>query len=458
MRVAAPRILIAGTASGVGKTTLACGLLRLLDRRGLKVQAAKCGPDYLDPMMHTRVLGVPSRNLDLFFAGDDLVRELVAEGARSADLTVIEGAMGYYDGIAQSHDASAYDLARATKTPAVLVVDGRGRALSVAAEVAGFKHFREPSHVVGVILSRVSGGYYPTMKALVERETGVRVLGYVPELPGASLESRHLGLVAAGEVADLSQRVDLIADALEQTIDVNSLLALVHEAPDLVYQPRELPDRRSGAPTIAVAFDEAFNFYYEDTLALLERLGARLVRFSPLEDRHLPAGTCGLYLGGGYPELHAARLSANESLRREVREAIAAGMPTVAECGGFMYLHETLEDADGVSWPMVGAVSGASFGLGRLGRFGYVTLIARRDSLLADVGESLPAHEFHYWDSEQPGDAFFAQKPQSPRGWDCVVASPTLYAGYPHLYLAACPEAAKRFVDACASAEKVGCP
>lgn len=458
MRVAAPRILIAGTASGVGKTTLACGLLRLLDRRGLKVQAAKCGPDYLDPMMHTRVLGVPSRNLDLFFAGDDLVRELVAEGARSADLTVIEGAMGYYDGIAQGHDASAYDLARATQTPVVLVVDGRGRALSVAAEVAGFKHFREPSHVEGVILSRVSEDYYPTMKVLVERETGVQVLGYLPELAGASLKSRHLGLVAAGEVADLSQRVDLIADALEQSIDVNSLLALAHEAPDLVYQPRELPDRCSGAPTIAVAFDEAFNFYYEDTLALLERLGARLVRFSPLKDRHLPAGTCGLYLGGGYPELHAARLSANESLRREIREAIAAGMPTVAECGGFMYLHETLEDADGVSWPMVGAVSGASFGLGRLGRFGYVTLTARRDSLLADVGESLPAHEFHYWDSEQPGDAFFAQKPQSPRGWDCVVASPTLYAGYPHLYLAACPEAAKRFVDACASAEKVGCP
>jgi cobyrinic acid a,c-diamide synthase len=461
MQVAAPRILIAGTASGVGKTTLTCGLLRLLDRRGLKVQAAKCGPDYLDPMMHTRVLGVPSRNLDLFFAGEDLVRELVAEGARTADITVIEGAMGYYDGIAQGHDASAYDLARAAQMPAVLVVDGRGRALSVAAEVAGFKHFRDPSHVVGVILSRVSKGYYPTMKALVERETGVRVLGYVPELAGAGLMSRHLGLVAAGEVADLNQRVDLIADALEQTIDVDGLLALAHEAPDLVYQPRELPERCSGAPTIAVAFDEAFNFYYEDTLALLERLGAQLVRFSPLEDRHLPEGTSGLYLGGGYPELHAERLSANESLRVEIREAIAAGMPTVAECGGFMYLHESLEDADGASWPMVGAVPGRSFGLGRLGRFGYVTLTARRDSLLANAGESLPAHEFHYWDSDQPGDAFHAQKPQSLRGWDCVVATPTLHAGYPHLYLAACPEAARRFVVACAayaSVGKAGCP
>ncbi len=461
MQVAAPRILIAGTASGVGKTTLACGLLRLLVRRGLKVQAAKCGPDYLDPMMHTHVLGIPSRNLDLFFAGGDLVRELVAEGAQSADITVIEGAMGYYDGISQGHAASAYDLARVTQTPAVLVVDARGRALSVAAEVAGFKRFREPSQVAGVILSRVSKGYFPTMKEMVELETGVRVLGYVPELAGAVLESRHLGLVAAGEVADLGRRVDLIADALEQTIDVDGLLALAHSAPELAYRPRELPEPCAGSPVIAVAFDEAFNFYYEDTLTLLERLGARLVRFSPLEDRHLPAGTCGLYLGGGYPELHAARLSSNEGLRMEVREAVSAGMPTVAECGGFMYLHETLLDAEGVPWPMVGAVPGTSYGLGRLGRFGYVTLTARRASLLADAGQSLPAHEFHYWDSDRPGDAFHAQKPQSSRGWECVVATPTLYAGYPHLYLASCPEAAKRFVDACASfglAGKAGCP
>lgn len=460
MQVAAPRILIAGTASGVGKTTLTCGLLRLLSRRGLRVQAAKCGPDYLDPMMHARVLGIPSRNLDLFLAGEDLVRELVAEGARSADLTVIEGAMGYYDGIAQGHDASAYDLARATQTPAVLVVDARGRALSVAAEVAGFRGFRRPSHVGGVILSRVSSAYYPTMKALVERETGVRVLGYVPELAGASLESRHLGLVAAGEVADLSRRVDVIADALEQTIDVDGLLALAHGAPELTCQPRELPEPCEGKPVIAVAFDVAFNFYYEDTLTLLERLGARLVCFSPLEDAHLPAETCGLYLGGGYPELHAERLSANESLRKEMGTAIAAGLPTVAECGGFMYLHESLEDPEGSSWPMVGAVPGRSFGLGRLGRFGYVTLTARRDGLLAAVGQSLPAHEFHYWDSDRPGDAFCARKPQSPREWDCVVATPTLYAGYPHLYLPSCPEAARRFVDACASyriAGKAGC-
>ena len=451
MQVRAPRIMIAGTASGVGKTTLTCGLLRLLARRGVRVQACKCGPDYLDPMFHERVLHTPSRNLDLFLAGERLTRELMAEGAHDADVTVAEGAMGYYDGIASGSDASAYDLARATGTPAVLVVDARGRALSVAAEVAGFAHFREPSLVAGVVLSRVSAGYYPTMKALVERECGVPVLGYVPELDSATLESRHLGLVAAGEVEDLQARVDVIADALATTLDVDGLLALAQAASELGYVPRPLPQPCDAHPVIAVAHDEALNFYYHDALVLLERLGARLVRFSPMGDPCLPEGTCGLYLGGGYPELHAGRLSANASLRGQLREAIAGGMPTIAECGGFMYLHETLEDADGVAWPMVGALPDRSFGAGRLSRFGYVTLTARRDGLLACAGESLPAHEFHYWESDRPGDAFRAEKPQSTRGWDCGVCTPSLHAGFPHLYLPGRPAAARRFVEACAA-------
>lgn len=446
----APRILIAATASGAGKTTVTCGLLRLLQRRGLRLRAYKCGPDYIDPAFHRAVIGVPSRNLDLFLAGADHVRRLVAQGAREADLTLMEGAMGYYDGIAQGTDASAFDVAATTRTPVVLVVDARGKALSAAAEVVGFLSFREPSHVAGVIFNRASAGYYPRLKSMVERECGLPVLGYVPEVEGARLESRHLGLVCADEVEDLQARVDAIADVLCGTVDVDALLRLARAAEPLVSESPELPAPCVGEPLIAVARDEAFGFYYDDALELLERLGARIAYFSPLRDETLPVGTRGLWLGGGYPELHARELSENVSMRERVREAVMSGMPTIAECGGFLYLHRVLVDAEGVSWPMAGVLASRAFPRKRLGRFGYVTLTARADGLFARAGERLPAHEFHYWESDDPGGAFCAQKPQSTRSWDCGHSSSTLYAGFPHLYLPGSPQVAKRFVDACA--------
>ncbi len=446
-----PRLMVAGTASGCGKTTVACGLMRLLSRLGHRVQACKVGPDYLDPTFHAKVVGVPSRNLDLFLGSEAFVCELLARGARASDLTVVEGVMGYYDGIASSDVASSYAVARATRTPAVLVVDARGRSLSVAAEVQGFARFRNPSQVAGVILNRVSPSYYPTLKDLVERECGLPALGFVPQLDGARLESRHLGLVDAAEVSDLQERVDLVADALARGVDVERLLELAESAPSISYEPLALPSRAGEKPIVAVARDEAFSFHYEDSLDLLRQLGARLAFFSPLRNGHLPEGACGLYLAGGYPELHAEQLSANKSLLSEVAAAVRAGMPTIAECGGFLYLHETLEDPEGRAWPMVGALEGRATRGTRLGRFGYVTLTAQEDGLLARAGESLPAHEFHYWQSSRDDGAFCAQKPQSTRGWACGVSSTTLYAAFPHLYLCGAPQAARRFVDACAA-------
>ena len=451
MSASMPRLMICSSASGMGKTTLTCGLIQALKNRGLAVSACKCGPDFIDPMFHREVLGASSCNLDLFLAGEGFVRNLVGRMAHQAQVTIIEGAMGYYDGIAQSSVSSAYDVARVTKTPAVLVVDGRGRALSVCAEVCGFRDFRTPSQVAGIILNQVSPGYAATMAKMVEHECGLPVLGYVPRLDEAVLESRHLGLVSAAEVAGLRAKVDAVACALEQTVDLDRLLQLAGTAPGLVPEPCELPAPVAGEPLVAVAEDEAFNFYYPETLDLLEQLGARLVRFSPLHDGQLPEGTCGLYLGGGYPELHARELSANESLRRQIAELVAGGLPTIAECGGFLYLHETMVDAEGLTYPMVGAVPGHAYGRDRLGRFGYVTLTSAHDSLLAGAGEQLPAHEFHYWESSNPGTSFCARKPQSTRSWDCVVATESLYAGFPHLYLAAHPCTALRFVRACAA-------
>lgn len=460
MAIRAPRILVAAPASGGGKTTFTCGLLRALMRRGMAAAACKCGPDYIDPMFHSEVVGAPSRNLDLFFSGEEQVRRLVADSACAGDIVVIEGAMGYYDGIAVSDEASAWHVARATGTPAVLVVDARGRARSIAAEVAGFARFRGESCVAGVVLNRVSPAFFPRLKGLIEQETGVQVYGYLPVLDDCSLESRHLGLVAASEVAGLQAKLDRLADAVEEAVDVDGLVALAGTAADLPNRDWQhvgdamppAPDVGAArGPRIAVARDEAFCFYYADALRLFEGLGARLAFFSPLADNALPDGVSGIYLGGGYPELHARRLSENVSMRMSVARAIAAGMPTIAECGGFMYLHERLEGSDGAAYPQVGAIGGTSRKTPKLGRFGYVNITAQRDGLLAAAGESLPAHEFHYWDSDAPGSAFKAEKPQSERSWECAYSTPTLYAGYPHLYLPGSPAAARRFVEACAA-------
>lgn len=453
MTVEAPRLLIGAPASGGGKTTFTCGLLQALAQRGLRTAACKCGPDYIDPMFHSHVIGAYSRNLDLFFSDAQQVCRLVADSALQSDVTIIEGAMGFYDGIAVSDQASAWDVARVTQTPVVLVVDGRGRARSIAAEVSGFARFRKDSCVRGVVLNRISPALFPRLKEVIEHETNVRVYGYLPVMDDCSLESRHLGLVTASEVVDLRGKLDRIANVMRDTVDIDGLLGLAATASPLqdgAWQgaPAETP---SPAPCIAIANDDAFCFYYADALRLLEHLGARLVRFSPLKDTCLPEGVSGLYLGGGYPELHARELSENLPMRSVIAAAIATGMPTIAECGGFMYLHETMEDDQGVAFEQVGAIKGASYRTSRLGRFGYITLTAETDGMLAQKGQQLRAHEFHYWDSDTTGNAFNAEKPQSQRSWECGFSTRSLYAGYPHLYLPSQPDAARRFVHACSS-------
>lgn len=445
-----PRLLLCAPASGAGKTTMTCALLRALVDMGSNPVAFKCGPDYIDPMFHSEVIGAKSRNLDLFFMGRDTTRRLLWENAQGGGLALIEGVMGYYDGIGVGADASAYDLACATQTPAILVVDAKGRALSIAALVKGFLAFRPDSGIQGVLLNKVSPALYPQLKRALEAECGIRVYGYLPELPDCALESRHLGLVTASEVADLRGKIQKLAIQAEKTVELDALLALARTAPPLLTEPLALPAPVVGRPKIALARDKAFCFYYADSLALLEKLGAELVEFSPLEDQALPEGCSGLYLGGGYPELYTQRLSANKAMRGAVKAAIESGMPTVAECGGFLYLHRTLESETGVELPMAGIFPAGGTRTERLSRFGYVTLTAERDNLLCGKGETIPAHEFHYWESQDPGDDFTARKPQSDRSWSCIHGGPTFYLGFPHLHFCARPQAAARFVAACA--------
>lgn len=449
-QLAIPRLIIGAPKSGSGKTTVVCALLQLLRQRGMKTTAFKNGPDYIDPMFHAQVLGVPSYNLDLFLFGGEAggirtARQLIARHTGNTALAVIEGAMGYYDGIAATSEASTYALAGAVSAPAVLVVDGKGAALSLAAQIKGLAEFRTDSHITGFIVNNVSRSVYDYFKDIWKRETGLIPLGYIPVMEDCRLSSRHLGLITADEIKNLRQIMNKLAAQAEQSIDVEGILRLARSAPELSYDPVVIP---SGTPVrIAVAKDKAFCFYYEDALDLLTQMGAEIIPFSPLTDARLPLCD-GIYLGGGYPELYVQELQQNTSMRENIRKAIQQGMPCLGECGGFMYLLEQFrQDQQTRNW--AGAIKGTCAMTSGLIRFGYVTLVARQNTLLCRAGESIRAHEFHYSDSTHNGSAFTAHKALGKRSWPCIYAQGNLLAGYPHIHLWGNPKWAWNFLEAC---------
>lgn len=437
------QLVLAAPRSGSGKTTAACALLAALTARGLTPCAFKSGPDYIDPMFHRAVLGVESHNLDLFFSAPQTARALYARHAAGHGAAVVEGAMGYYDGLGGVTDtASAWQLADTLDLPALLVVRPKGASLTLAAELRGLTAFRTPHHIAGILLNDCTQGLCALLKPMLEKETGLPVVGCLPPLPEAAIESRHLGLKTAAEIDDLQRKIQLLSDAAQQTIDW-PLLHTLFDRPAPAAVPCTVPPPRV---RLAVARDAAFCFTYAETLEALRENGAELCFFSPLADTALPDNIGGLYLPGGYPELYAARLAANAALRAAVKSAVQGGLPTVAECGGFLYLGRTLQDADGTPHPMAGVLPGQGFKVGRLVRFGYARLTARADSMLLRAGETLPVHEFHHWDSTENGDAFTAAKANG-RQWACGFANARLYAGFPHLYWAGTP-LPKRFAAA----------
>lgn len=431
------QFLLAAPRSGSGKTTMTCALLMALKRRGCAPCAFKSGPDYIDPMFHRAVLGVESRSLDLFFSAPETVRALYAKGAAGHGAAVCEGAMGFYDGLGGVSDrASAWHLADTLGLPVLLVVEPKGQSLTLAAELNGLKNFRTPSHIAGILLNNCTARMHALLAPMLEKETGLPVLGFLPKLPEAVIGSRHLGLYTAAEVENLQQKLALLADAAEEHIDWPRLLALCEK------EPPALPEKAPQPPArvrIAVAQDEAFCFTYAETLEAFRDAGAEVVFFSPLRDTALPENIGGLYLPGGYPELHAKELSENTSLLREIKRKIEFGLPTAAECGGFLYLGQSLTDAEGQSWPMAGVLPGEAKDAGRLVRFGYAALSADSDSLLFRAGESFPIHEFHHWDSTANGTALAAKKPVGGVAWRCGFVNEHFYAGFPHLYWAGTP-------------------
>ena len=445
-----PRFMISATGSGSGKTTITCGLLKALMNQGKKVAAFKSGPDYIDPMFHSKVIGAKSRNLDLFMLGKETAKYLVAKNTVQADIAVFEGAMGFFDGMGKTTEASAYELAVTCKVPVILVVNGKGASLSIAAQIKGFKDFRPDTHVVGAILNHVKPMTYMFYKDVLEQETGVKLLGYFPEMEGCDFESRHLGLVTAAEIGNLQQIVDKLAAQAEKSLDIPAILQLAQQAEALDYEPQHYA--ALGSCRIAVAMDKAFCFYYQDALELLEELGAEIVPFSPIADAQLPECD-GIFLGGGYPELYAKELEANISMLASIRTALADETPCYAECGGFMYLLEHYKDQEHTySW--VGAIEGESALTSKLTRFGYITLTAQKDNLLCAAGESINAHEFHYSDSTNNGNSFKAKKASGKGEWEGAVTSGKLYAGYPHLHLWGNPQFAVNFLKACLAFRK----
>ena len=444
-----PRLMLAAASSGSGKTTIACASLQALTRMGEHPVSFKCGPDYIDPMFHRQVLGVPSRNLDLFFSDEATAAYLLQKNSENFSLAFIEGVMGYYDGIATTTEASSWQLAKATQTPVVLVLNCKGMSVSIAAQLGGYLSYQPDSQIKGVILNQVSKSIYPEIKALIEQRYDVAVCGYMPKLSDCSLESRHLGLVTAEEIGDLQQRLEKLGEQAMQTIDLPLLLKIAAQAPALAVPAVQLPAPNPTPLRIGVARDKAFSFYYADNLELLEQLGAQLVEFSPLHDPQLPDDLDGLLLGGGYPELYADTLSQNCTLMAQIKASLQNGLPCIAECGGFQYLCEQLEGADSKSYPMVGFLPGSSFRTPSLRRFGYVRLTAQKDNLLCKKGEGFAAHEFHYWDSQHCGNGCIAQKPYRRSSWECVVCDENFWAGYPHLYFYADVQMAKNFLNRC---------
>lgn len=556
--ISIPRIMIAAPGSGSGKTLLTCGLLRLLQKRGMHPVSFKCGPDYIDPMFHRQILKVPSRNLDTFFSPDGGTREILARALQSAypsekaDIAVIEGVMGYFDGTGKSAiEASSFDLAKQTQTPVILLIDAKGMGRSVSALAGGFMDFElqnssfraelsdenlpsELSLIKGIFLNRISPGMFPVMKRWIEEDTGIPVIGYLPFDARIKLESRHLGLLMPEEVRDLEKMAVLLADTLSETLDLETIISLARTAPELktiirrnissisispsgleMFSDQEksepefmsgsdnidinkgkdrlyrtnLPGIKKSCVRIAVAWDEAFRFYYEDNLDLLREAGAELVFFSPIHDHAMPEAD-GLMLGGGYPELHARALSENESMKESIRRFAKEGRPILAECGGFMYLQEYLEEKDGSLLPMCKVLPGTCRRRDRLVRFGYVELEKNyacmgkdpsvktespEDTVFSSIsgknrsgltqsrsgntldsdtgflleGHRIRGHEFHYYDSTENGSAYKAQKPGSDRSWPCMVVRGNITAGFPHLYYRSDPAFVVNFVQRC---------
>jgi cobyrinic acid a,c-diamide synthase len=446
------RLVIAGTHSGVGKTTLTAGVIAALCRRGLTVQPFKVGPDYIDPTYHTLAAGRPCRNLDTWMLPPESVRSLFARAAAAADVAVIEGVMGLYDGADYDGETgSTAEVAKLLRAPVIVVLDASRMARSAGAVALGYQRFDGGLPLAGFVVNRVAGeGHGRGVASAVVHATGLPVLGWLPRGEGLHVPERHLGLIPTSEPGRWEEFIGTAGDLVSRHLDIDRLLAIAREALPLPVADDGAAPPAGDRPVIAVARDEAFQFTYEDNLDLLRAAGAEVVFFSPLRDAALPPGAGCVILSGGFPEVYAEALSANRPLRAALSTAHQQGMPIYAECGGLMYLTQAIVDGDARQHAMVGLLPGRSVMSGRL-TLGYRLARAEGRSWLLPQGEMVRGHEFHYsvWE-DRPANLppAWLLTPRSGEG----EARPegaclgSLWASYVHLHFAARPGLAERFV------------
>ncbi len=467
--IRAKRVMIAAPKSGSGKTLITCALLEALKNKGLAPVSFKCGPDYIDPMFHKKVLGVDSRNLDTYFAGCEGVKSIISGcGDRYA---VIEGVMGIYDGIsADGIKGSCYEIAETSKTPVILAVDASKAGRTVISMIKGIL-LDDSAHLIkGIILNRISGAFYESLspilrKELMDMREDISLLGFFPESKDTGIKGRHLGLMLPGEIDDIKGRIDLAASYLEKNIDLNAVISIMENAP--VTEPEgETPEKSlisecGEGLTLAVAYDDAFCFYYRDNLEIFRKCGVKIRYFSPLKDACLPSDADGMLIGGGYPENFLPELSRNTSMLDSIKKAIDGGLPSLAECGGFMYLHKTVKDIEGKRYEMTGVIDGECAYTGHTVRFGYMYIDKVNkpyaDDVLYGSLKGIRGHEFHYYDSSFNGEACLAKKPNRDGKWECMFMKNNGIWGFPHFYYGSSPEFIRCFIESMKAQAATSC-
>lgn len=449
------RIMIAAPMSGSGKTTITCAMLLALKNMGQKVVSYKCGPDYIDPIFHKKVLGVPAKNLDTFFTNEEQTKQLFFHSVLESSFAVLEGVMGVFDGLGGvREEGSSYHLAKITKTPIILVVDAKGMGRSMISLLFGFLAYDREHLIHGVILNRISKRYYEIIKPFIEKELNILVLGFLPEKKNWHIKSRYLGLVLPEELKAMEKELQELSEEFLKTVSIKDIMEIAEHAEEWIVDEKLLEKTiidsnhyfATGRPVIAVAKDKAFCFYYEDNIRLLKEQGAEIIYFSPLYDEKLPNPCHALLMGGGYPELYAKRLSENISMHKAIKQAVQQGMPVVAECGGFMYLHSAIINQEGIKYPMVGIIPAICSYKGKSVRFGYIEMEEKQSYFLPERSR-IKGHEFHYYDSTYNGEDVLAMKPVTGKTYSCIIEGKNYWLGFPHLYYPSNPAFAKMFVE-----------
>lgn len=439
-----PRIIIAAPKSGSGKTVLTITLMNALIKMGKKVSAFKCGPDYIDPLYHKEILNIESCNLDLFFTDEDTTRAIFLKN-NNAEISIIEGVMGLYDGIETTSDKlSTYHLAKTLKSPIILVIDAKGMNYSILAEISGFVSMDKEKLIKGIILNNSNKQTFQNLQKIIEDKFKILLLGYFPKQNECNISSRHLGLCLPEEINSLKENIDIATKTFSNCIDIQKILTIAKKSEN-INSNFIFPTKQKIITRIAVAKDKAFNFYYKDNLELLENLGAQIVYFSPLKDLKLPENIGGLLLGGGYPELYAKELSKNKSIIKSIQQHINKGLPLWAECGGFIYLHQNIFiNNENKKFSLCGIIKGNVFNTLKLVRFGYITLKELK----------IKGHSFHYFESSNNGEFSTAIKP-SGKQWNCGHNINGGFQGFPHLYYLSNIEYAKSIIEKCKNFKRI---